>query len=137
MVRLEKALDESLSRLQDRYRLLADDKSGGDGYDDDDLDSIASSSVMMMNSATNIGSRRFFGMGSSSREAERLKHKVMSLERENFGLKQQVAELQRLLRNGITSSQERPLEVFTSTGGSFQLRETDVWNLSRTTSSNR
>jgi len=81
MIRLERGLDDCLARLQERRRVLIPDW--------DDVESIASAPSTALTKGV-----RFLGSG---RDSERLKQKVMKLERKNFSLKMQVEELQRKL----------------------------------------
>lgn len=88
MIRLERALDHSLRRLDERYMLLTPEHDL-DLFDD--VESIVSGSLH----ASSISNRvRFIGSG---REAERLKHKVIKLEQENVALRRQLEDMQKKL----------------------------------------
>ena len=91
MMRLERSLDDCIARLEERYRQMNPDQSDW-SFNGDDVESIASSSLPASSVARGV---RF--VGRSDREAERLKHKVMSLERENDKLKQQLEIMERKL----------------------------------------
>mmetsp|Transcript_7646 Transcript_7646/g.10892 ORF Transcript_7646/g.10892 Transcript_7646/m.10892 type:complete len:977 (-) Transcript_7646:498-3428(-) len=89
MTRLEIALDNCLNRLDERFKTMIPES------DYDEVDSIASSSLV----TTSISNRvRFIGAG---RESERLKTKVISLERENLELKKKLQEMERRLIHGV------------------------------------
>jgi len=89
MTRLEIALDDCLNRLDQRFKTLIPESE----YDE--IDSIASSSLV----TTSISNRvRFIGAG---RESERLKSKVISLERENLDLKKKLEEMEQRLIHGV------------------------------------
>mmetsp|Transcript_25997 Transcript_25997/g.36443 ORF Transcript_25997/g.36443 Transcript_25997/m.36443 type:complete len:858 (+) Transcript_25997:1-2574(+) len=89
MTRLEIALDDCLNRLDQRFKTLIPESE----YDE--IDSIASSSLV----TTSISNRvRFIGAG---RESERLKAKVISLERENVDLKKRLEEMEQRLIHGV------------------------------------
>lgn len=86
MIRLEKALDDSLARLEERLRSLHPE---GDWSYHEDVDSIASSSNVLSNSSARV---RIVGpppagLGSSYRETERMRRKMETLEDENRELK--------------------------------------------------
>lgn len=86
MIRLEKALDDSLARLEDRLRRLHPD---GDWSFHDDVDSIASSSNILSSGSARV---RIVGppppgFSSTFRETERMRRKMESLEEENRELR--------------------------------------------------
>ena len=106
MIRLEKALDECLITLEQRVRELHPDV---DWSNHDDIESIASSSLMP-HSSTRV---RIIGrppsiLASRDREAEQARQKMSTLERENQELKEQLAEMQKLLAQKSASSGESP-----------------------------
>jgi len=104
MIRLEKALDECLISLEQRVRELHPD---ADWSNHDDIESIASSSLML-NSSTRV---RIIGRppsGGRDREAEHVRQKMASLEQENKSLREQLAEMQKLLSKNGTSTSESP-----------------------------
>lgn len=99
MIRFERALDKTLARLEERWRLLTPDMDWSH-HDGDDVESIASSSL-----PTSVSTRRFHFV-SGGREAERLKRKVITLERENQTMKSEVDQMKEVLRqHGITIEQ--------------------------------
>jgi TAG lipase/steryl ester hydrolase/phospholipase A2/LPA acyltransferase len=86
MIRLEKALDDSLARLEDRIRRLHPD---GDWSFHDDVDSIASSSNILSSGSARV---RIVGppppgFSSTFRETERMRRKMETLEEENRELR--------------------------------------------------
>jgi len=89
MIRLEKALDHCLARLQERFRDLYPD------FGNDDIESIASSSLP----STSLlhASNRVRFVGRENNETEKYRQKMVSLENENTSLKQQILQLQQLL----------------------------------------
>lgn len=133
MTRLESALDACLSRLQERFKTLIPE-SDWSGHDE--VDSIASSSF----TNTHISNRvRFIGSG---RESERLKHKVMTLERENLFLRQRVEDMEREMlgeqvqlhlpvlqpKNFTEKHTKRSSEEETMLPGSSRVTEREVWS---------
>jgi predicted acylesterase/phospholipase RssA len=114
MIRLERALDDCLARLQERRRVLSPDW--------DDVESITSAPSVAVKGV------RFTG-----REAERLKQKVLVLERENFNLKHQLDNLKHQLENppGETEENDDLSLMSTSSGVSLPLSEKEVRNLHR------
>jgi predicted acylesterase/phospholipase RssA len=101
MIRLEKSLDECLTRLEDRARALQPDS---DWSNHDDVESIASSSYMALGSANRV---RIVGRPPSAireRDSERVRQKVGNLEHENLELRKQVEELQQLLAKNSSGS---------------------------------
>jgi hypothetical protein len=114
MIRLERGLDDCLARLQDRRRVLIPDW--------DDVESITSAPSMSKGV-------RFLGSG---REAERLKQKVMKLERENFSLKMKLEEMQHKLGEpDLDGETKENTEVMSrsASAGSLVLSEREVWSL--------
>jgi predicted acylesterase/phospholipase RssA len=101
MIRLEKSLDDCLTRLEDRARALQPDS---DWSNHDDVESIASSSYMALGSANRV---RIIGRPPSAireRDSERVRQKVGNLEHENLELRKQVEELQQLLAKNNSGS---------------------------------
>lgn len=132
MMRLESALDSCLARTKERCKLLTPDW----GDPDNDVESIGSSTMPAV--AASFGNRvRFFGGGYNNRETERLKQKVMDLERENFGLKQEMEEIKRVLQQqgievdatGTSSLTKENCDNNSSTN--TVLSEKEVWSLFR------
>ena len=100
MVRLERKIDQSISRLEERINFLIPDH--GSHLANDDVESISSSLSLLSNRM------RFLSAG---RETELLRYKVKTLEGENVELKRQVEQLQRAMgiitvaQNGICDTQ--------------------------------
>lgn len=87
MIRLEKALDDSLARLEDRLRSLHPE---GDWSFHEDVDSIASSTNVLSTSSgarVRIVGRPPPGFSNTYRETERMRRKMENLEDENRELK--------------------------------------------------
>lgn len=87
MIRLEKALDDTLARLEDRLRRLHPE--GDWSFHGDDVDSLASSSNLL---STSSGRVRIVGppppgFSSTFRETERMRRKMETLEDENRELR--------------------------------------------------
>lgn len=150
MIRLEKALDDSLARLEDRLRTLHPE---GDWSFHDDVDSIASSANILSASSSRV---RIVGppppgFSSSFRETERVRRKMDSLVEENKGLKDQLSdfvkgdfaqvgsiiseneelkkqlqELQRLLGQNDSASENESVK---ENSGKDNLNEGSVWQL--------
>ena len=94
MLRFEHAIDKTLARLEDRWRMLTPDMDWSQ-YDGDDVESLASNSLPPI--------RRIHLAGGGGRESERLKRKVLSLERENQSLRQDLHRAIELLeQQGIS-----------------------------------
>lgn len=90
MIRLEKALDECLIRLEERARTLLPEWSNHD-----DLGSIASSANGALSNMSRV---RILGRPPSAlRDSERTQQKVSKLQNENQSLRQHVEELEKLL----------------------------------------
>ena len=122
MIRLERGLDDCLARLHERRRVLSPDW--------DDVESITSAPSTAGGNYKNTKGVRFF----AGREAERLKHKVMKLERENFALKTQLEELTRQMEvNNQDGNNEHHLSptLSSSSVASLPLCEKGVWELLR------
>jgi hypothetical protein len=96
MIRLEKALDDCLARLETRIRTLNPDV---DWSCHDDIDSIESGSAAFVTAPTSTNHRvRIVGRPPSGiqqrdRESERLRRKVTGLERENQELREELDRL--------------------------------------------
>mmetsp|Transcript_12867 Transcript_12867/g.18900 ORF Transcript_12867/g.18900 Transcript_12867/m.18900 type:complete len:817 (+) Transcript_12867:168-2618(+) len=116
MLRLERALDNCLDRLQERQRVLRPDW--------DDMDSITS--------APSVSAKGVRFSATSSRAAERLKQKVVFLERENFALKVKLEEMQRIVDGDIDLGEENKVCDGDSEATSVPLTEKTLWNLIRT-----
>ncbi len=130
MLRFEHTIDKTLARLEERWRMLTPDMDWSQ-YDGDDVESLASSSLPPV--------RRIHFAGGGVRESERLKRKVISLERENQSLRQDLDRAIELLeQQGISgekfasSSSEEKKEATTASLDSNtnpSLDEKDVWRL--------
>jgi predicted acylesterase/phospholipase RssA len=94
MLRLEKALDDCLARLEGRMRCLHPDFERSNT---DDVESISSSVAASSGGGHRV---RIVGpppIGMSLRETERMRQKVTGLEHENESLRQEIRRLQKLL----------------------------------------
>jgi len=126
MLRFEHAIDKTLARLEERWRMLTPDMDWSQ-YDGDDVESIASNSLPPI--------RRIHLAGGGGREAERLKKKVMSLERENQSLRQELNRVVEMLeQHGVSietklSSEEKKEALAGSESVNLSLDEKDVWRL--------
>jgi predicted acylesterase/phospholipase RssA len=100
MIRLERALDDCLARLHERKRIISPDW--------DDVESIASVPSHVERAQKGV---RFFG----GREAEHLKQRVLSLERENYALKMQIEEMKGQLSNRQEDLMSRTSSVVSMT----------------------
>lgn len=126
MIRFERALDKTLARLEERWRALTPDMDWSQ-YDGDDVESIASSSLPPI--------RRIHLAGGGGRESERLKKKVISLERENHELRQELQQVKDFLEEQgftietSTSSEEKKEGSTGSESTNLSLNEKDVWRL--------
>lgn len=126
MIRFERALDKTLARLEERWRALTPDMDWSQ-YDGDDVESIASSSLPPI--------RRIHLAGGGGRESERLNKKVISLERENYSLRQELQRAKEVLEeHGFsletpTSSEEKKESSAGSASTNLSLHEKDVWSL--------
>lgn len=127
MIRLEHALDKALARLEERWRNLTPDMDWS-YRDGDDVESIASSSHP-------LSSIRRIQFSTSVREAECLKQKVISLERENQTLKQELERMKGMLRqHGFSieepeSGEEKKEVAADGESSTLSLDEKDVWKL--------
>lgn len=108
MLRAECKIDQCISRLEKRLDDLVPDNDKL--HTDDDVESI--SSYMSVSNRLRILS--------SHREAELLRQKVHTLERENIQLRQQVEQLQRAI--GIVTHQSRD-DIELTTSLSFNISE--------------
>jgi hypothetical protein len=92
MLRLEKALDECVSRLESQL-----ERHDGDWSNQDDIDSIASGSAMASSFArVRIVGRPPSGFGvRGSIEADRTRRQLVRLEEENRKLREEVLELKK------------------------------------------
>lgn len=127
MIRLERGLDDCLARLHERRRVISPDW--------DDVESIASAPSTAGRNHSNVKGVRFFG----GREAERLKHKVMALERENYALRMQLEELTRqVVANDKEGRNENEMSrtLSSSSFASPPICEKGVWDLLRTQKKN-
>lgn len=132
MIRLERALDDCLSRLEERLRTMHGGES--EWSFQDDVDSIASSSAAF---CMNGSSARVRIIGRPSRdEASSVYQKVNNLQEENQSLKQQLQELKKLLKEkGVEDvADENELETPPKHGGVRSSSVSDggeghLWNL--------
>lgn len=127
MIRFERALDKTLARLEDRWRSLTPDLDWSQ-YDGDDVESIASSSLPPI--------RRIHLAGGGGRESERLKRRVISLERENQSLREDLLRMKEVLEEhglvvevSASSSEEKKDASAGSEGSELSLNEKNVWKL--------
>ncbi len=128
MIRLEKVLDDCLARLEGRIRSMNPES---DWSTHDDIESIESSSVVAAGSM-----HRVRIIGQPNGEAERLRKKVIGLERENEILREQLEKLQGSFKisslstdsTGIVDADvDADADKMTLLDGS----EGEVWNLVR------
>jgi hypothetical protein len=111
MIRLEKAVEDCLMRLEDRMRAIAPELEWSLH---DDIESIASGSAVhssSRNGGVRIVGRPPLGGGSSfrgiDREAERTRKRLSALEEENDHLRKEVEQLRKLVGSSITKSESR------------------------------
>jgi hypothetical protein len=128
MIRLEKALDDCLARLESRMRALNPDI---DWYNQDDVESIASSSIVASNSAARV---RIVGRPplGFNRDSERLRHRVSGLERLQKTVLQE--ETGSSLCTVSTSQETEERGMFLTDSQRTELTEGSeggVWNLVR------
>jgi hypothetical protein len=93
MIRLEKALDDCLARLEGRIRSMNPES---DWSAHDEIESIESSSVVASGSVHRvriIGRPTAQANGTTAHDSERLRRKVSSLERENQLLREELEKL--------------------------------------------
>jgi hypothetical protein len=106
---LEKALDQCLTRLEGQMRATNPDF---DWSTNDDVDSIASSS-MVSSSRVRIIGRPFYRSGSTNEPpgtSNILRHRVSGLERENQQLREELRRLRGLVVVDATASNSPPEE---------------------------
>ena len=137
MIRLEKALDDCLARLEGRIRSMNPES---DWSTHDEIESIESSSVIASSSIHRV---RIIGRpapqpnGSIARDrdAERLRRKVSGLERENQLLREELEKLQRYTdispSMDDTDQQVDPDCIDTDKITLLDGSEGEVWNLVR------
>jgi regulator of replication initiation timing len=102
MVRLEKALDECLARLEERIRIQNPEV---DWSNHDDVESIASSSAFVSSTRVRIvGRPHNSGLAIRDREAERTRCQVKALEQENKSLKCELERLRQQLAQNSAGS---------------------------------
>lgn len=127
MIRLERALDKTLAHLEERWRMLTPDMDWSH-HDGDDVESIASSSLPSP-------SMRRIHLSGSGRDIERLKEKVISLERENQNLNEELERMKEILhQHGFTveqcdSGEEKKEVAVDGELSNLSLDEKDVWRL--------
>lgn len=101
MLRLEKALDEGLDRLKARLHELRPESDLSETADDDDVESIASSSVHVPH-AQYVSAGRFVRFSAkpssaSAKELEMLRMKLSCAEEDNRILRQEAERLRSIL----------------------------------------
>jgi hypothetical protein len=137
MIRLEKALDDCLARLESRMRMLNPDV---DWSNHDDIESIESSSIVASGSTNHRV--RIIGRPPScpsvrDHDLERLRLRMSGLERENQHLREELERLRKQTKQlSDESKQERDERESqnTATTGRTSLSdgsEGSVWNLVR------
>lgn len=130
MIRLEKVLDDCLARLEGRIRSMNPES---DWSTHDDIESIESSSVVAAGSMHRV---RIIGRPPTQPnwDAERLRKKVLGLERENELLREQLEKLQGSFKIPSSSS-ESIVDVDTDADADkvtlLDGSEGEVWNLVR------
>lgn len=98
MLCLERSLDEGLDRLKARIHELRPESDLSETGDDDDMDSIASSTVHYHAHFTPGGRAvRFAALSLSSREMETMQSKLSRAQEENRLLRQEAQELRKML----------------------------------------
>lgn len=140
MLRLEKALDDCLARLESRMRML---NPAVDLSNYDDIESIESSSVVASSSVNRVRiiGRPPSGLTMRDRDSERLRRRLSGLERENQHLREELERLQHQSKQNTeeTSSEFRQEKderesQNTATTGRTALSdgsEGAIWNLVR------
>ena len=137
MIRLEKALDDCLARLEVRIRSINPES---DWSTHDEIESIESSSVVASSSIHRV---RIIGRPpqqpnwsiARDRDAEGLRRKVSGLERENQLLREELEKLQSSVK--ASPSIDEPDQIFvpdcidTEKVALFDESEGEVWNLVR------
>ena len=129
MLRFEKSLDVCLNRLEERYRDLHPEI---DWSTHDEIESIASASGSYP--ASSITSRVRFGVNGQvgqERKAEKLRTKVISLETENQKLRQQLQQMEKLMKLQNRDNDSGKEEKKGQDEGSVAMTEGEVWNLVR------
>lgn len=91
MIALERALDESLDRLKKRMQEVRPEADMSEEALDDELDSVASSTMNGLNALHHA--TRTVRFGPTSRDVEILKKKLSLLENENLALRNEIARL--------------------------------------------
>jgi TAG lipase/steryl ester hydrolase/phospholipase A2/LPA acyltransferase len=132
MIRLEKALDDCLARLEARMRVMDPDI---DLANHDDVESIASSSLLASNSASRvriIGRPSFVNHSVRDRESDRLRQ-------ENQHLQLEIERLRKLLQEKEEQSEARQEKNERDDPASWRASLSDVsegaiWNLVRKSS---
>jgi regulator of replication initiation timing len=125
MVRLERALDDSLEHLKIRCQTLRPDT---DMSDTDDLDSITSSRLGLHGSISRKPVVRFAGQ---EREVEQLKAKLANVEKENISLRQEVSELKDIVGHDDTQQNSEEKKADHGVTDLVELSEGGIWHLVR------
>jgi len=108
MIRLEKALDACLSRLEDRIRSVAPEV---DWSAHDDIESIASGSgIFPSSNRVKIVGRPPIGLALRDRDSDKMRRKVDSLQEENRMLRKQLEEMKMKLTESESGADESTKE---------------------------
>jgi hypothetical protein len=108
MISLERALDEALDCLRSRLRELRPDTDITNEVDDDELDSIVSSTMNALNAPHRFARAVRFGPSPSPRELDLLKKKLLEMEQENKTLRNELDRLKSLYgHSGTIASEEK------------------------------
>lgn len=94
MTSLERSLDETLNGLRNRLRELRSESGLSREMDDDEIDSIASSTLNSVNAPHRFA--RTVRFSPSAREVDILKKKVSQMRQENLALRNEVSRLKAL-----------------------------------------
>jgi len=127
IIRLEKSLDDTLARLEARMRIMNPDMDWTGN--NDDIDSIASSSVVAGSSnRVRIVGRPPMGSALRDRDGDRLRQKVNVLEHENNQLREELEQLRKQLKESGDASTEPETETRSPLSDGS---EGAIWNLVR------
>ena len=106
MISLERALDEALDSLKTHISELRPDSGMSNEIDDDELDSIASSTMNILNAPHRLSRAvRFVPL---SKEVDLLKKKLSEMEKENRALRNELAKM-KVLNGNSSSNKSREL----------------------------
>jgi vacuolar-type H+-ATPase subunit I/STV1 len=105
MISLEHALDEALASLRNRLRDLRPEMPNE--VDDDEVDSIASSTMNFVNAPHRLA--RTVRFGASPREMETLRKNLSQMQQENKALRDELARLKSLYGHSdeVTSEEKK------------------------------